>query len=50
MQSKVGLALVVKNFEFSLGGKVTLPIRMEPFSFFLTTQETMWLNVKKIQA
>ncbi|KAI7815460.1 cytochrome p450 [Rhyzopertha dominica] len=49
MQSKVGLALLIKNFQFTLSDKTITPLQMDPFSFILTTKGGMWLNVKRVQ-
>lgn len=49
MQTKVGLAILLKNFKFSLNAKTVVPVEMDPFSFILTSKTGIFLDTKKVQ-
>ncbi|KAK5638809.1 hypothetical protein RI129_013104 [Pyrocoelia pectoralis] len=48
MQVGVGLALLLKNFRFTLSDKTNVPLRMNPQSFVLSVVDDIWLNLHKI--
>lgn len=48
MQSKVGLAVLLKDYEFRLNPKVKTPLRMNPRSLVLTADGEVWLDVRKV--
>lgn len=48
MQTKVGLAQMVKNFEFSINRKTAIPIQFDPLEFILTAKGGIWLDVRKV--
>ncbi|GLV36673.1 Cytochrome P450 6a20 [Carabus blaptoides fortunei] len=48
MQTKVGLAVILKNFKCSVNGKTKLPIVMSPESFMTTPEGGIWLDLHKI--
>lgn len=48
MQSKVGLAFLLKNFVFTLNEKTEIPLKMSVTSFILMTDSGIWLNATKI--
>lgn len=48
MQSKVGLAYLLKNFLFTLNEKTEIPLKMSVTSFILMTDSGIWLNATKI--
>ncbi|XP_031330486.1 probable cytochrome P450 6a14 [Photinus pyralis] len=48
MQVSVGLALLLKNFRFTLHEKTPLPLQMNPRSFLLSTLDDIYLNVEKV--
>jgi len=49
MQAKVGLAVLLKNYKFSLNTKTQIPLQVNPFSFILSPLKDIWLNVTKIE-
>ncbi|KAF2878723.1 hypothetical protein ILUMI_27439 [Ignelater luminosus] len=50
LQTKMGLAVLLKNYRFTLNEKTKLPLKMDPFSTFVSnTEEDIWLNVEKIK-
>lgn len=48
MQVKVGITVLLKNYEFSVSPKTQTPLKMDPKSFIMSTQGAMWLDYKKI--
>ncbi|KAL3280183.1 hypothetical protein HHI36_017683 [Cryptolaemus montrouzieri] len=50
MQSKIGLASLLLNYEFSVNEKMKEPLRFDPESFIVSTKGGMWLDVKKISS
>lgn len=48
MQSKVGLALLLNQYQFTLSNKTALPIKYNAFSLILSTEGGMWLDAKKV--
>lgn len=49
MQSKVGLATILKTFEISPCSKSVNPIVLNPETVVLNPEGGVWFNVKKIQ-
>lgn len=49
MQSKVGLAVLLKNFEFSVNAKTRNPLKLNPKSFITHAEGEIWLNARKIE-
>lgn len=49
MQTKVGLATILKNFELSPCSKSTNPLVLSKTSLVLAPEDGLWLNVKNIQ-
>lgn len=48
MQSKVGLAVLLKDYEFTLNPKTRTPLKMNARSMVLTADGGVWLDVKKL--
>lgn len=48
MQSKVGLAVLLKNYEFSLNAKTVTPLSFLSSGLILGTETPIYLNIKKI--
>lgn len=46
-QSKVGLAVLLKKYKFTLNSKTKTPLTMEPRNLILTPLGGIWLNVEK---
>lgn len=49
MQTRVGLAAILKNFEFSPCSKSSNPLVLCPKPLILTPENGLWLNIKKIE-
>lgn len=48
MQTKVGLASLLRNFKFSVNEKTQEPLKMKPNTLVLSTKGEIWLNAEKI--
>lgn len=48
IQTKVGLAVLLKNFKFSLSPKTKVPLKFDPQSFPLSSLGGVWLNVEPV--
>lgn len=48
MQTKVGLTVLLKNYLFSVNKKTKVPFVMDRFSFILTNDGGIWLDIKKV--
>ncbi|XP_031346448.1 probable cytochrome P450 6a13 [Photinus pyralis] len=48
MQTKVGLACLLRNYSFSVSSRTQTPFKWDKFSFILTTEQPIWLDVRKI--
>ncbi|EFA02820.1 cytochrome P450 6BQ6 [Tribolium castaneum] len=48
LQSKVGLAALLKNYKITLNSKTKMPIEMEKSSFITSVNGGVWLNVEKL--
>lgn len=44
MQTKVGLAYILKNFKFTLNEQTKTPLEIDPLQFILTAKNTIYLN------
>ncbi|GJQ82000.1 Cyp6a9 [Trypoxylus dichotomus] len=49
MQSKVGLAFLVKNYRIKINPKTELPVRMDPVKFFTATVGGLWIDMERIK-
>lgn len=49
LQAKVGLAILLKNFEFSLNAKTKTPLNFVSKMLILTNDSGIWVNAKKIE-
>lgn len=50
LQSKVGLATVLRNFRVTLSPKTKVPIEMEPNSVVPAIKGGLWLNLERLYA
>lgn len=48
MQSKVGLAILLKNYKFTLNEKTSIPIKFNPAIFIPNVEGGVWVNAEKI--
>lgn len=48
MQSKIGLAVLLKSYRFKLSDKTKVPLVFEPSSFVLTAEGGIWLDCTRI--
>ena len=48
MQSKIGIAKLLMNYELHICEKSTVPMKFIPSSPFLAPVGGMWLNLKRI--
>ncbi|XP_055593928.1 cytochrome P450 6A1-like [Uranotaenia lowii] len=48
MQTRIGLALLLKSFRFSQGAKSTVPLEFNRKSFILAPEGGLWLKVEKV--
>jgi cytochrome P450 family 6 len=48
MQSKVGLASLLRNHNFTVNKKTMEPLKMKPNSFIFAVEGEIWLNAQKI--
>ncbi|XP_060523673.1 cytochrome P450 6a2-like isoform X2 [Cylas formicarius] len=48
LQSKVGIATVIKNFKLSVNEKTVTPLVMDPDSFISSAKGSVWLNMTKV--
>ncbi|XP_049824367.1 probable cytochrome P450 6a14 [Aethina tumida] len=48
MQSKIGLAVLLKSYRFKLSDKTKVPLVFEPSSFALTAEGGIWLDCTRI--
>ncbi|KAF2894456.1 hypothetical protein ILUMI_11718 [Ignelater luminosus] len=50
MQTKVGLAVLLRNYKFSLNNKTKTPLKLDPFSFFMSIEGDIWLNAEQVSS
>ncbi|KAF5284960.1 hypothetical protein FQA39_LY16915 [Lamprigera yunnana] len=48
IQTKLALATLLRDFQFSLDQNVELPLKLNPISFILSPKDEIWMNVKKL--
>nr|ADY68485.1 cytochrome P450 [Aedes albopictus]AEF79989.1 cytochrome P450 [Aedes albopictus] len=48
MQTRVGLATLLKNFRFTVGKRLETPVKLEPSSGILLIKGGLWMKVDKI--
>ncbi|XP_060525154.1 probable cytochrome P450 6a13 [Cylas formicarius] len=48
LQSKVGLATIIRRFKIALNDKTITPIQMDPSVFFLSAKGKLWFDVKSV--
>ncbi|KAK5638915.1 hypothetical protein RI129_013225 [Pyrocoelia pectoralis] len=48
LQTKIALAVLLKNYEFSCNENTNLPLGFSPKGFMLRSKNRLWLNVEKI--
>lgn len=49
MQTKVGLAVLIKNYRFTLHKNTENPLVMDPKQVILSAKQGIWLNCERIQ-
>lgn len=49
LQTRVGLATLLKNFDFSACSKTSIPLKFNAKNVVLTSKDKLWLNVKPIE-
>ncbi|XP_030572672.1 probable cytochrome P450 6a21 [Drosophila novamexicana] len=50
MQARVGLAMLIKNFKFSVCDKTIIPIKNHKESFLIASESGIYLKVERVQA
>ncbi|XP_073813620.1 cytochrome P450 6a9-like [Musca autumnalis] len=48
MQTKIGLALMLKNFKFSVCEKTTIPMKLDKKNLFVSAESGVYLKVEKV--
>ncbi|KAK4878665.1 hypothetical protein RN001_011171 [Aquatica leii] len=48
MQSKLGLAILIRNFQFSVNSKTKIPIEIDPTNLILSAKDPIWLDVHDV--
>lgn len=48
MQARIGLAMLLNNFRFTLSPKTPIPMQFSNSNIVLTPADGLWLNVEKI--
>lgn len=48
MQTKVGLATILRNFRVKLNPRTEVPLKMDPDLFVPCVKNGIWLNLEKI--
>jgi cytochrome P450 family 6 len=48
MQARIGMAVLLNNFKFELGGRTKVPLDISKSSAILCPVDGIWLKVKKI--
>lgn len=48
MQTKIGLATVLKNFRVTFNSKTKVPFEMDPNSLVPSVKGKLWLNLEKL--
>ncbi|KAF2889517.1 hypothetical protein ILUMI_16656, partial [Ignelater luminosus] len=50
MQTKVALAILLKNYKFTLNSKTETPLAFDIKSIILSVKGGVWLNAEKLRA
>lgn len=50
MQTRVGIILLLRNFEFSLGSKTTVPLAISKKAGVFSPQDGVYLKVKPLSS
>lgn len=48
MQARVGMAILLSNFEFSICDRTTVPLQFDKRSVILSPVGGLWLNIKNV--
>lgn len=48
LQTRLGLATLLKNFKFTLNDKTIHPIRFDPKNMTMTPLGGIWLNTERV--
>lgn len=48
MQSKVGLATILRHYEVTLNKNTISPLKISPKTFITSAEGDVWLDIKKI--
>ncbi|XP_031353131.1 probable cytochrome P450 6a13 isoform X1 [Photinus pyralis] len=48
MLTKVGLAYLLRDYSFTLSPKTKIPFKWDKYSFIITTEDPIWLDVNKL--
>lgn len=49
LQSKLGLATLIRNFKFTLSEKMSMPVRMQIGNDVTAVEGPVWLNVSRVR-
>ncbi|KAF5299148.1 hypothetical protein FQA39_LY02321 [Lamprigera yunnana] len=49
IQIKVGLAIILNNFKFTLNPKTSVPLKLEPKGIVITPVSGIWVDLEKIE-
>lgn len=48
MQTKVGLGVLLKNYQFTLNKRTVVPIVIDPVAGVLSAKDKIFLNIKNV--
>lgn len=48
MQARIGLIMLLKNFQFTLSSKTPSPLKLKKESFILSPEGGLWLDVRRV--
>ncbi|KAF2889163.1 hypothetical protein ILUMI_17010, partial [Ignelater luminosus] len=48
LQAKVGLAVLLKNYRFTLNPRTRSPLLVDPKTFIMSPVGSVWLNAEKL--
>lgn len=48
MQTKVGLATLLKNYRFSVSSRTKVPLEIDPTNFVLSAKDGIWLELERL--
>lgn len=46
MQARVGMAILLNDFKFTIGSKTIVPVKFKPKNFILTSEGGLYLNIQ----